>query len=879
MMNYFAFFLRCLRITAVGLLGAVCLLLPAPLPASRPDIVWMAGGHAGAVNAIAFSPDGSMLASGGQDRTLKLWRMPGCVLDRTLSRTVWSVGCIAFSPDGTLLASGSYDDSISIWRVADGALARTLTGHRRGASAVAWSPDGQILASAGGYDRSVRLWRVTDGMLLRSVELGYDTTAIVFLADGASFLVGSSRGRIDRYNVADGVWRAGLTAHGDAVTALALSPDGGTLASSSRDGTAKLWRVSDMQLLHTLDANSRVVNDVAFAPDGKTVGTAGENHSEPKGAVTIWDVEDGTDVRSLGDVQNGVLSLAFSPDGRTLATGSLGESPEGALRLWSMPDCVAIPSPPALTRRAADIAWWPDGLTLAAGSHQALRFWNASDGGFRAVRAFDQYLTVLAFSPDGETCVGGSNYSNQYVTTGTLVFWSPADWGASYALDVWNGVYSLAFSPEGQMLAVGSYSRDWVDGYGVVHLFRVPDRQMIRTLRAHLSQPWAIAFSPDGSILASGADDENPPWSSQKRGSVKLWRVADGVLLRAMFADTEAVVSLSFSPDGRILAAGSRDGTLMLWRVADGVLMRTLTAHTGGAYALGFSKDGLTLMSGGEDGTIKFWRVEDGALVHTYDEETGPAVYDLAVSPDGRRFAYGRSDATVVVARTPALFMAAARLSADGTSASLADAVVSAVFDGHFYAQEADRSSGIRVDHAAEGLIVGQRVRVEGVVGTNANGERFIAANSIAAAGSGEVQPLHVTGKALGGGDIGQPPNGQQGISGSSGLNNIGLLVTTSGRVSGPRVPAGWFYLDDGSGVSDGTGIPGIYVDAGGLLTPPQGSFATVTGVSSCEWFEGRLVNVLRARTQDDIRVHSGPDTPAAQVAGLEMQSNPRHAR
>ncbi len=346
-----------------------------------------------------------------------------------------------------------------------------------------------------------------------------------------------------------------------------------------------------------------------------------------------------------------------------------------------------------------------------------------------------------------------------------------------------------------------------------------------------------------------------------------------------MLGHADCVTSVFFSPDGRILASASNDGTVMLWRVSDGAPLRTLTAHTGIVFSITFSPDGQTLISWSRDGTIKFWRVADGALLRTYDEEIGPAVYDLAVSPDGRAFAYGRSDATVVVARMPALFMAAARLSSDGTPATLAGAVVSAVFDGHFYAQEADRSSGIRVDHPAEGLIIGQRIRVEGTMGTNANGERFIAVSSIAAAGAGEVRPLHVTGKALGGGDFGQPPNGQQGIAGSMGLNNIGLLVTTSGRVSGPRVPSGWFYIDDGSGVSDGTGVPGIYVDAPGLVTPPPGSFATVTGISSCEWFEGRLVNVLRVRTQDDIRVHSGPGMPVAQVAGLEVQSNPRHAR
>jgi WD40 repeat protein len=118
------------------------------------------------------------------------------------------------------------------------------------------------------------------------------------------------------------------------------------------------------------------------------------------------------------------------------------------------------------------------------------------------------------------------------------------------------------------------------------------------------------------------------------------------------------VRSVSFSPDGRLLASGSEDNTIKLWRVADGSLVRTLTGltgltgHTWAVLSVSFSPDGRLLASGSEDNTIKLWRVADGALLQTYNQETFGA-FSIQFSSDGRLFGYGRADATVVVARNP----------------------------------------------------------------------------------------------------------------------------------------------------------------------------------------------------------------------------------
>jgi WD40 repeat protein len=118
------------------------------------------------------------------------------------------------------------------------------------------------------------------------------------------------------------------------------------------------------------------------------------------------------------------------------------------------------------------------------------------------------------------------------------------------------------------------------------------------------------------------------------------------------------VLTVAFSPDGQTLASGSRDRTIKHWRVSDGALLRTLAGHTSLVVSVAFAPDGQTLASAaGEFPThaveIKLWRVSDGTPLKTYDEETGTGVFTLSMNPDGRSFAYGRADATIVLARNP----------------------------------------------------------------------------------------------------------------------------------------------------------------------------------------------------------------------------------
>ncbi len=168
------------------------------------------------------------------------------------------------------------------------------------------------------------------------------------------------------------------------------------------------------------------------------------------------------------------------------------------------------------------------------------------------------------------------------------------------------------------------------------------------------------------------------------------------------------------------------------------------------------------------------------------------------------------------------------KLAADNTKIALVGSVVSASFTDYFYIEAQDRSCGIRVEKSSHGRSPGQGVDVSGIVKTNSDGERYIEASTLSPAGGGTIRALEMVGRSIGGGAGG----GQPGVIGGIGLNNIGLLISTAGKVT--HSESGFFYVDDGSGRLDNSGFAGVKVLPCGLSVPPVNSRVVVAGVSSC---------------------------------------------
>jgi uncharacterized protein with WD repeat len=308
------------------------------------DNVQVVRGHSKQVNCVAFSPDGSILASasggyGGQewvwlfggDNTVYLRRVSDRKRIRELKGHTDKVTSVAFSPDGATIASGSADYSIKIWRVSNGAQLRELKGQTGHVYSVAFSPDGSMLASADNL--SVKLWRVSDGQHLRT-----------------------------------------LGGHSGPVHSVAFSPNGKVIASGSGDQTVRLWGASDGRVLHTLGGHSGAVNSVAFSPNGETVASGSDDQT-----LRLWRSSDGQPIRTLKGHASSVYAVAFSPSGALLASGSgFGDDESGdrTVRMWQVSDGKLLLTLEGHAKAVYSVAFSPDAKIVASGSDdQTVRLW------------------------------------------------------------------------------------------------------------------------------------------------------------------------------------------------------------------------------------------------------------------------------------------------------------------------------------------------------------------------------------------------------------------------------------------------------------------------------------------------------------------------
>ena len=231
------------------------------------------GKHEKTVQCLAFSPDGTILASGSSDRTVGLWDAATSKELKKLGYHDRAIYSLAFSADGQMLASGSADRTIMLWEVTPRAqTGRKLEGHEHSIVALAFSLDGTLLASAG-LDLTIRFWSVTTGQEIRRIDTLEDVISVMMLSrDGSMLALAGTDYTVRLRNAVTGGEMHILKGHIDWATAIAFSPDGLLLASASYDRTIRLWDVQTGKEMNCVDTEI-VVQRVSFANGGQFLET------------------------------------------------------------------------------------------------------------------------------------------------------------------------------------------------------------------------------------------------------------------------------------------------------------------------------------------------------------------------------------------------------------------------------------------------------------------------------------------------------------------------------------------------------------------------------------------------------------------------------
>jgi len=280
--------------------------------------------HSDAVGAVAFSPDGLMLASGSKDKTIQIWDLATGKSIRTFpgdSSTIWSV---AFDAKGTKLATGTGFWRVMLWDLKTGQVTRSLD-HTASVWSVAFSPDGQVVASGSG-DKTTKISDATTGNLIQNLPDHTDFVySVAFTPDGKSLVSGSKDKKITIVDVATGSLIKTMEGHGDQVRSVAVSPDGKTIVSGSYDESIKIWNVETGDLIRSIKGHSDDVVSVAISPDGNFIASGSKDKT-----IKVWDFETGELLNTLTGHTDEVYVVTFSPDGKTIASGSK----DNTIKLW-----------------------------------------------------------------------------------------------------------------------------------------------------------------------------------------------------------------------------------------------------------------------------------------------------------------------------------------------------------------------------------------------------------------------------------------------------------------------------------------------------------------------------------------------------------------
>jgi eukaryotic-like serine/threonine-protein kinase len=569
-------------------------------------------GHSAAARAIAFSPDGTLLVSCGEDGRVIVWDF---AQRRRLATLKHDATMLSFAPNGRWFASGGRDGAIVVW---DAQRLESVHTFREAGqvNALAFSPDSTMLASGHSGAGKTIVWSTASWQKRREWMYGWSYGTLIFSADGSQ-VMGS--GEMAIFDIAREE-RLPAVAPNRGVNWIALSPDRRTVAAIDVGGRfiayrfARAGSFAEPRPIIDRPAHQDHGRSVAFSPDGRLIATGSE-------AILLWDAATMQKVARF-ETDAIVWSVAFSPDGKWLVSAQ----GDGSVLVWNVAERERLASFNEHSGAVRAVAFAPDGRRAAsAGEDRSIIMWNTDrrtkDGVLAAHRT---RVTALAFSGDGRQ-LGSADQD------GTVILWEvstgkprltirPQELVNSYCIDV---------SRDGRFVAMSYGMHATADGRVLIPFHGADDRW-------GYGHPYGARFSRDVNHLVVSTD----------AGWLLLFDVARRLLVDRVHVSSIPQISVSISPDGKLAATGDDAGIVRLWSVQPLKQLAVLGRHSARVKAVAFSPDGATVASAGDDKMIALWDVKRRTLRTRVGTHASP-VYSISFSPDGRRLLSGEHDRTV----------------------------------------------------------------------------------------------------------------------------------------------------------------------------------------------------------------------------------------